>query len=59
MTEDGRRLALDLMERRMLGSVTLEGRAAAVTWREAIGLSARGLADALRSGTPFQAMEWP
>lgn len=59
MTDEGRRLALDLIERRLVGSVTLDGRADAVTWREAIGLSARALADALKNGTAFLAMEWP
>ena len=59
MTDEGRRLALDLIERRLLGLVTLEGRVEAVTWRETIGLSARALAAALRDGTPFMAMEWP
>jgi CRISPR-associated endonuclease Cas1 len=57
LTDDGRRLALRLIERRLLGSVTLDGRAEAVSWREAIGLSARTLADALRNGTRFVAME--
>jgi CRISPR-associated endonuclease Cas1 len=57
LTDDGRRLALDLIERRLLACVTLHGRAEAVPWRDAIGLSARALADALKSGQPFLAME--
>jgi CRISP-associated protein Cas1 len=57
LTDDGRRLALRLIERRLLGNVTLDGRAEEVSWREAIGLSARTLADALRNGTRFVAME--
>jgi hypothetical protein len=37
--------------------VTLEGRTEAVTWRQAIGLSARELADALKNGSPFSPVE--
>jgi CRISP-associated protein Cas1 len=59
LTEDGRKLALDLIERRLGGTVTLDGRSEAVTWREAIGLSARTLADALRKGTAFAPVERP
>ncbi len=59
MTDEGRRLALDLIERRFVGEATLEGRSEAVTWRAAIGLSARSLADALKTGTPFAAVERP
>jgi CRISP-associated protein Cas1 len=57
MTDEGRRLALCLIEQRLLGVVTLENRAAAVTWRAAIGLSARALADSLKSGADFLAVE--
>ena len=57
LTDHGRRLAIELLERRLLGSVTLEGRSEATTWREAIGLSARGLVDALRNGTAFAPVE--
>ena len=38
LSEDGRKLALELLEKRFLGSVTLEGRTEAVTWRASIGL---------------------
>jgi CRISPR-associated endonuclease Cas1 len=54
LIDDGRKLALDLLERRFTGSVTLEGRAEAVSWRQAIGLSARALANALKNGKPFE-----
>ncbi len=57
LSEDGRKLALELIERRLLGPVTLTGRADAVTWREAIGLSARSLANALRTEGVFTAVE--
>jgi CRISP-associated protein Cas1 len=57
LTDDGRKLALELLEKRFSGSVTLEGRAEAVSWRQAIGLSARALADALKIGKPFLAVE--
>jgi CRISPR-associated endonuclease Cas1 len=59
LSEGGRQLALDLIERRFLAAVTLEGRTEAVTWRDAIGLSAKALAEALRAGTPFSAVERP
>lgn len=57
LTEGGRRLALDLLERRLSEAVTLEGRVEAVSWRQAIGLSARALAQGLREGTPYVALE--
>lgn len=57
LTEDGRKLALELLERRFIGAVALEGRIEPVSWRQAIGLSARALAGALKSGTPFEPME--
>jgi CRISPR-associated endonuclease Cas1 len=57
LTEDGRKLALDLIEHRLAGTVTLDGRAETVSWRIAIGLSARRLAEALRRGTTFAALE--
>jgi CRISP-associated protein Cas1 len=59
LTEDGRKLALDLLEQRLTGSVTLAGRTEPVTWREAIGLSARSLADALRTGKAYAPVERP
>jgi CRISPR-associated endonuclease Cas1 len=59
LTEEGRKLALDLLERRFSGAVTIGGRAEKVSWRQAVGLSARALADALRSGEPFLPMERP
>ena len=57
LTQDGRKLALELLEKRFTTSVTLEGRAEAVSWRAAIGLSARALADALRNKTSFAPVE--
>ena len=59
LTEEGRKLALDLLERRLGRAITLEGRAEQVSWRQALGLSARALANALKSGEPFLPMERP
>jgi CRISPR-associated endonuclease Cas1 len=59
LSEAGRRLALELIERRFLGAVTIEGRSEPITWREAIGLSAKALAEALKAGAPFSAVERP
>lgn len=53
LTEHGRRLALDLIERRFSVTVTLAGRAEPVSWRQAIGLSVRALASALKNRTPY------
>jgi CRISPR-associated endonuclease Cas1 len=57
LTEEGRRLAIGILERRLLGAVTLDGRAEPMTWRDTIGLCARMLADSLRTGQPFRAVE--
>lgn len=59
LTDDGRKLVLDLIERRFSQAITLEGRAEQVSWRQALGLSARALSDALRAGEPFMPMERP
>jgi CRISPR-associated protein Cas1 len=59
LTEEGRKLALDLLERRMARAITVEGRAEQVSWRQALGLSARALANTLKSGEPFLPMERP
>jgi CRISPR-associated protein Cas1 len=58
MTDAGRRIALDLIERRLAGEVTLDGRKQPVSWRVVIGFSARAISDSLRNGTAFKAMEW-
>ena len=58
LSEDGRRLALQLLESRFARAITLDGRAEPVTWREAIGLSVQALARALATETPFQPIEW-
>lgn len=59
LDEDGRRLMIDLIEQRLGGTVTLEGRSDVVAWREAVGLSARALGEALRSGRAFAPVERP
>ena len=59
LTDEGRKLVLQILEQRFQGSVTLEGRAEAVTWRQAIGLSARTMADALKNGQRYLAVERP
>lgn len=57
LTDDGRKLVLDQLESRFEQAVMLEGRAEAVSWRLAIGLSARALAEALKKGEPFAPVE--
>jgi CRISPR-associated endonuclease Cas1 len=57
LDEEGRKLALELIEQRFSQSISLEGRGEPLSWRQAIGLSARRLADALKSGEPFEPME--
>ena len=59
LTDEGRKLALELLEQRLAQSISLEGRSEPVSWRQAIGLSARRLADALKAGEPFVPMERP
>lgn len=59
LNDDGRKLTLDLLEQRYAQSVTVEGRGEAVSWRQAIGLSARALASALKSDAAFAPMERP
>ena len=59
LNDAGRRLAIDLIEHRMAGTVTLAGRTEPISWRETIGVSARALADALRTSAPFTAVERP
>jgi CRISPR/Cas system-associated endonuclease Cas1 len=57
LDEDGRKLALELLEQRFSQSISLEGRSEPLSWRQAIGLSARKLAYAFKSGQPFEPME--
>ena len=57
LNDEGRKLVLELLETRYLTSVTIEGRADPVTWRQAIGISARNLAEALKTCAPFQPIE--
>jgi CRISPR-associated endonuclease Cas1 len=59
LTETGRRLMLGLIEQRLSRTVTLADRSAAVSWREAIGLSAQALARALRDRGGFAPLERP
>jgi CRISPR-associated protein Cas1 len=59
LADEGRKLALELLEQRFTQSIALEGRREPLAWRQAIGLSARRLADALKSGAPFAPMERP
>ena len=57
LTETGRRLAIEVMEKRLAGTVTIDGRSEPVSWREVIGISSRNLADSLRTGKPFEPVE--
>lgn len=58
-TDDGKRIAIDLVEKRFASTLTLPQRAEPLTFREAIGLQARSLANSLRDAAPFTAMERP
>jgi CRISPR-associated protein Cas1 len=57
LTDGGRRLAIGLIEQRLLGLIRLGGRAEALTWRETIEHSARALADSLKTNKKFLAVE--
>ncbi|MEQ1697325.1 MAG: CRISPR-associated endonuclease Cas1 [Hyphomicrobiaceae bacterium] len=57
LTDTGRKLVLDLLEARFLRSIAIEGRAEAISWRQAIGRSARTLAEALKTKEPFLPVE--
>jgi CRISPR-associated protein Cas1 len=59
LTEEGRKLTLDLLERRLARAITLEGRTEPVSWRQALGISAQALAGALKAGEPFLPMDRP
>ncbi len=56
---EGRRLIIDLVEKRMTSNVSVNNRSEPVSYRAAIGLSARALANSLRAQEPFAAMERP
>lgn len=57
LSEDGRHVVLELLEQRLGASVTLPGRAAPCSWREALASAAGTLATALREGGAFAAVE--
>jgi CRISPR-associated endonuclease Cas1 len=59
LTEAGRRLALTLIEDRLSAWVTVPGRDAACSYREAIGYAAASLAATLTGGTPLMLVEQP
>jgi CRISPR-associated endonuclease Cas1 len=59
LAEDGKRLMLKLIAQRLDSAVTLNERAGAVSWRDALGLSAQALAKSLRSGGVFAPLERP
>lgn len=58
-TDEGKRIAIDLVEKRLAATLSLPNRSEPLTFREAIGLQARSLAKSLRDATPFNAMERP
>jgi CRISPR-associated protein Cas1 len=59
LTDGGKRVLLGLIEQRLAGSLTLPGGSTAVSWREAIGISAQALAKALRSKAVFEPLVRP
>lgn len=56
-TDGGRKLTLDLVEKRLSATLTLPERSEPLTYRTAIGLQAQALALALRDGGTFAPME--
>jgi CRISPR-associated endonuclease Cas1 len=58
-TDDGRRLILSLIEKRLASAVSLPDRSEPIAYRGAISLQARALARALDDNQPFAAMERP
>ena len=57
LSEEGRRLALELLEARFSRAVVIEGREQPLTWRQVIGVSARSLSKALTAKTAFEPVE--
>jgi CRISPR-associated endonuclease Cas1 len=57
--EAGKRVVLELLEKRLATSIAITGAAAPVTYREAIGRQAAGIAAALQQKAPFEALERP
>lgn len=58
-TDDGRRLAIELYEKRMSATITVEGRSEPMSYRACIEQDARNLSTALREASPFYATERP
>ena len=56
-TDAGRRVALDLVEKRLSAAMSLPDRSEQLSYRAAIGVQAQSLAAALRDETPFAALE--
>jgi CRISP-associated protein Cas1 len=57
--EAGKRVLLDLLEKRLATAISIAGAGAPVSYREAIGRQAAGIAAALQKGAPFEALERP
>ncbi|ADP71114.1 CRISPR-associated protein Cas1 [Rhodomicrobium vannielii ATCC 17100] len=57
--ETGKRTVIDLMEKRLTTAISVSGTEQQVSYREAIGRQARGIATALQTGAGFEALERP
>jgi CRISPR-associated endonuclease Cas1 len=58
LTDAGRRLALELLENRLVAPITIPGQVAAGCYRDAIALQARQIARALTAGKPLEVLEY-
>jgi CRISPR-associated endonuclease Cas1 len=59
LNEGGKRSLLELIEKRLMMAVTIDGAETPLSYRDIIGRQAQAIAGALRTGAKFQAMERP
>jgi CRISPR-associated endonuclease Cas1 len=59
LTESGKRVLLDLTEKRLTAAISIADRELPLTYRDALGRLAQGIADSLKTGAPFKALERP
>jgi CRISP-associated protein Cas1 len=57
--EYGKRTVLALIEKRMMAAITLDGSETPVCYRDLIGQQAQGVANSLKTGADFRALERP
>ena len=59
LSETGKRSVLDLIEKRLMTAITLDGSGTPVSYRDVIGRQAQGIANTLKTGANFRALERP